>query len=146
MLTLLPPIGPTSEALGSVHFMVTTNVDLGVAFKVRYQASEVDSSDFLSDGSGSPPSENQEAIATQYINFTQSGSDYVAPLYVPIHKDSVGEATGEIQVELLVGDSTTESYVVSTGTEEEEVAKRIQRGGRFMMMISLDLRLEMLPL
>ena len=123
----LSALGATSESLGAVSFVVSSTVDLGLAFKVRYQASEVSSGNFLSDGSGSPPTENQEDIATQSIDFSQSGSNYAATLFVPIHDDNVTEATGRIQVELLAGDNTTDSYVVATGNEEEEVAKRIQR-------------------
>ena len=120
-------LAPTSESLGTVKFLITSEANLGQAFKVRYQPSEVDSGNFLSDGSGPPPSENQEDEATQLVNFHSNGNNYTAPLAVPIHNDSIGEATGQIQVELLAGDNTTDTYVVATGNEEEQVAKRIQR-------------------
>ena len=111
-LTLVAPEGPTNEGLGIVTFMITSTVDLGQSFKVRYDPSEVlidetDPSlgtyDFLN-GSATP-SENQEDIAIQVINFhkSPSGSGYVAPFWIPIDNDDVGEATGEVQVELLAG-------------------------------------------
>ena len=46
-LTLVAPDGPTSEGIGSVTFTITSTVDLGQSFKVRYQPSEVDSGNFL---------------------------------------------------------------------------------------------------
>ena len=102
--------------------MITSSVDLGSGFTVRYDPSEV-AGDFLNEGA----TPSQEDIATKAIDFVPSGSDFIAVLAVPIHNDEVAEDTGEIQVELLAGNSTTDSYIVSTGTEEAEIAKRIQK-------------------
>ena len=125
LLTIAAPTNPVIENAGvipSVNFVITSSVDLGSGFTVRYDPSEV-AGDFLNEGA----TPSQEDIATKAIDFVPSGSDFIAVLAVPIHNDNVAEDTGEIQVELLTGNSTTDSYVVTTGTEETEIAKRIQK-------------------
>ena len=106
-LTLETPVGSTAENAGYAEFMVTSTKDLGLGFVIRYDPSEVVSGDYLN-GSATP-SENQEDIATFNLDFAYvSNNLYSARLRVPIHNDTIGEATGEIQVVLLAGDSTTE--------------------------------------
>ena len=117
LLTIAPPANPVAENAGVANYVITSTIDLGSGFKVRYDPSEV-VGDYL-DETASP---SQAAITTQAIDFVYSGSDYVAVLAVPIHDDRVGEDTGEIQVELLIGDSTTETYNVATdGSQTQTV-------------------------
>ena len=113
MLTISSPVDPVAENAGVANYVISSTVDLGTGFTVRYDPSEVGSADFLN-GSVTPAL-NQEDIATQAIDFTSAGTNnFVAILAVPIHDDRVGEDTGEIQVELLVGNNTSDSYNVAT--------------------------------
>ena len=117
VLTLEPPVGPIAEHAGYAEFVVTSTKDLGLGFVIRYDPSEVASSDFLN-GSATP-SENQEDIATYSLNFIEVGTNlYSARLRVPIHNDNVGETTGKIQVELLDGNQITDRYTVVTTGEK----------------------------
>ena len=112
MLTISSPARPVAESDEFANFAISSTIDLGFGFTVRYDPSEVDTADFLS---ASVLGLNQEAIATQAIDFSEAGSNnFVAILPVPIHNDNIGENSGEIQVELLIGDSTTDTYNVST--------------------------------
>ena len=110
-LTIAAPANPIAENEGAVNFVISSTVDLGTGFTVRYDPSEVSTGDYL-DENASP---SQEAITTQAIEFVSAGpNNFVATLAVPIHDDRVGEDTGEIQVELLVGDTTSDTYNVAT--------------------------------
>ena len=121
-LTLVAPDGPTSEGIGSVTFTITSTVDLGQAFKVRYQPSEVDSGDFLSDGSGFQQVKIKKISPYKLLISTNlrrvvvmshhSGFQLIMMMLV--------KSTGEVEVELLAGDSTTDSYTVKSGTETQK--------------------------
>ena len=115
MLTIAAPASAVAENEGVipgesavvsyVNYVISSTVDLGTDFKVRYDPSEV-GGNFLRT--------NQEDIRVEAIDFIASGSNFTAILPVPIDNDEVGENSGEIQVELLVGDSTSDTYSVAT--------------------------------
>ena len=83
--------------------------------RIRYQASEVLTSDFLNENA--TPS-SQEAIAWQTVDFSGSAGSYTATLSVPIHNDLIGERTGQISVTLLSDDSATQKYTVPTSNRK----------------------------
>ena len=114
MLEIAAPTNPVVEnegvvsgdaTTGYINYIITSAVDLGNGFTVRYDPSEV-AGEFLR--------ANQEDIRVETIDFIPSGNDFIAILAVPIDNDNVDENTGEIQVELLAGDTTTDTYNVST--------------------------------
>ena len=111
ILSISPPSAGVAENEGIANFKLTTEHLPNDSITVRYQAAEVDSGDFLNENS----SPSQEAIATQLVNFSQSGGSgpYFGTLSVPIHNDSVGENTGSIAVTLLADDNTAETYFVT---------------------------------
>ena len=114
LLRISAPTTGTAESAGMVDFVITTTRDLGDDFLVRYDPSEV-AGDFL-DESATPTS--QEAIAEQAIDFSGSAGTFTATLSVPIHNDSIGEDTGEIQIELLLIDAAIHTYQIATdGTQ-----------------------------
>ena len=114
LLRISAPKTGTAESAGMVDFVITTTRDLGDDFRVRYDPSEV-AGDFL-DESATPTS--QEAIAEQAIDFSGSAGTFTATLSVPIHNDSIGEDTGEIQIELLLIDAAIHTYQIATdGTQ-----------------------------
>ena len=111
LLTIASPTTPVAESDGSIDFVITTTSNLGADFRVRYNPSEQGSGNFL-DENTTPLS--QEAITTQLIDFTESNQIYTATLSVPIHNDSVGERTGQIDVELLSENTVPKTYRVAT--------------------------------
>ena len=117
LLTITAPTTGTAESTGIVNFVVSSTKSLGPGsenFRVRYDPSEV-SSDFLNENE-TPTS--QEDITSQRIRFTGSGNSFTATLSVPIHKDTVGERTGQIKVSLVADDATTQTYRIATdGTQ-----------------------------
>ena len=111
-----------AENTGYVEFRVTATRNLGRGFVVRYDPSEVNSGDFLN--GSSTLSENQEDIATYSLDFIWTSNNfYTANLRVPIHNDTAGEATGQIEVVLLDGDSTTDNYTVATAGGESRTQR-----------------------
>ena len=70
-------------------------------------------------GSGNFLNENasptsQEAITSANIDFTGTLNYYTAILSVPIHNDSIGERTGQIEVSLLEDDVVEKNYKIAT--------------------------------
>ena len=111
LVTITAPSDPVPESTGMVEFGITATRDLGSQFRVRYQASEVNSGDFLN-ANATPTS--QEAKTFALLDFTGSGNTYNATLPIPIHDDDNSEPTGEIQVTLLQDDAPTETYRVAS--------------------------------
>ena len=82
LLRISAPTTPIAESAGSVNFVITSTIDLGSNFQVRYNPSEVGSGDFLNE---STTPTNQEAITTQQIDFTGTTNVYTANF---VHSDS----------------------------------------------------------
>ena len=122
MLTIAAPASAVAENdgvipgdadTGYINFVITSTIDLGTDFKVRYDPSEVGGNFLRTD---------QEDIRVEAIEFAPSGSNFTAILPVPIDNDTVGENSGQIQVELLVGDSSTETYdVADDGSQTQTI-------------------------
>ena len=115
VLTITGPTTPVAESTGSIDFVINTNKELGEDVRIRYQASEVLTGDFLNENA--TPS-SQEAIAWQTVDFSGSAGSYSATLSVPIHNDLIGERTGQISVTLLSDDSATQKYTVPTSNRK----------------------------
>ena len=78
---------------------------------VFYQASEVGGGNFLDADNG------QEAENSTDLTFAQADGatgDFVDTLSVPIHDDSDGEATGQIEVTLVIQTGIRRTYRVLT--------------------------------
>ena len=115
LLSISAPTTPVIESAEAVNFIITTTTNPGSNFQIRYDPSEVNSSDFLNE-LAIPTS--QEAITTASLNFSGVPGLYSATLSVPIHNDSTNERSGQIKVELLADNNTPKTYRVATdGTQ-----------------------------
>ena len=109
-LTISAPTTPVLESTGKVDYVLTTTINPGTNFRVRYKASEVFGGDFLDAG---PTPTNQEAITTQNVDFSGSAGTYTAILTAPIHNDAVSEHTGQIEVALIADDAKVPTYRIA---------------------------------
>ena len=97
VLTIMAPTAETSEADGEVNFIIATTSQITGSLNVRYTPSEVASGNFL-DAEADP---SQEATMTLPLSFISSNNRSIATLPVQIHDDSVREATGQIQGNII---------------------------------------------
>ena len=111
LLSIADVANPVAESSGSIDFVVTSTV--ATTLTIRYQASEVNSGDFLT--------ASQAEIKTVSLTFAQVGGSgpFVDTLAVSIHDDEVGEDTGQIEVTMLEETELIHTYQVkSDGTED----------------------------
>ena len=119
VLSISAPTMPVLESTGSVDFSISANSFIGSDFRVRYQASEVNTGDFLN-ANATPTS--QEAISSANIDFMRNEVTYDATLSVPVHDDEVGEHTGQIMVSLISDDSAAQTYKIATNGSQTATA------------------------
>ena len=114
LLSIADVQNPTAENAGSVNFIVTASV--AATLTVRYQASELSGSDFLT--------LSQTEIKSTSLTFAQVGGSgpYIDTLAVLIHNDEIGEATGEIQVTLLAETGLVRTYQLNSDRKEDAIA------------------------
>ena len=118
LLTISAPSAPVAESSGAIDFTVSSIINLGSNFSVRFQASEVSGGNFLDENAF----QNQEAITRSRIDFVQSTGAFTAVLPVPIHNDSVGERTGQISVSLIADDAIVQTYRVASDSSQTATA------------------------
>ena len=125
LLTITTPTNSIVESAGMIDFTITATTTAalpnnpGDDFRVRYDPSEVGTGNFLNEFA----SPSQEAVTSAEIDFTGSGNTFSATLSVPIHNDSAGERTGEIQVTLLPDDVAEHNYRVAKNASDTVKAK-----------------------
>ena len=129
---------PTAESAGSVDFVVTA--ENASTMTVFYQASEVDTGNFLNADDG------QEGINTAELTFAQIGGtgDFVATLSVAIHDDSDGEATGQIAVTLVNQTGIVRTYRVEAADHATSPSMRQWQQSWMMMLQYLKLLRDLL--
>ena len=110
VLRIVDVANPIAESSGEFDFVVTSTI--ATSLTIRYQASEVSGSDFLTT--------SQAEIKSESLAFAQVGESgpFVDTLAVSIHDDEIGENTGQVEVRLLAETDLVRTYRLnSDGTE-----------------------------